>query len=59
MEFGEPTQFKNSTVAYKMNVTSFNTFIDVKSLRSFLKAEELSNVNYTGFVKLVALTNDP
>ena len=51
--FGEPIQFKNDTVAYKMNVTftsSVTPFNDVKSRRSYLKDEELSNVNFIGFV---------
>ena len=51
--FGEPIQFKNGTVAYKMNVTftsSVTPFNDVKSRRSYLKDEELSNVNFIGFV---------
>ena len=61
--FGEPIQLNNGNVAYKMNVTSKSSvilFIDVKSRRSSLTDKELSNVNCTGFVKLIAqnMTNN-
>ena len=61
--FGEPIQLNNGNVAYKMSVTSKSSvilFIDVKSRRSYLTDKELSNVNCTGFVKLIAqnMTNN-
>ena len=61
--FGEPIQLNNGTVAYKMSVTSKSSvilFIYVKSRRSYLTDKELSNVNCTGFVKLIAqnMTNN-
>lgn len=61
LNFGEPVQFKNGSTVNMMNVffTSKVTLLnDEKSRRTYLEDEELADIDFRDFVKLMAPNSD-